>query len=130
MHGRECIKPRVKPRACRRSKSQDLVIGDYRKSSADRDLGSQSKDKVISRIRQLKRGVHRIKTNDLKMPALLAAFVAIAAFAFVLTTNVKSSATYTTQIGSRTPPVEEGFMQTSEFRTEHEKLLKIYRCPT
>ena len=66
MHGRECIKPRVKPRACRRSKSQDLVISDYRKSSADRDLGSQSKDKVISRIPQLKGGVPRIKTNDLK----------------------------------------------------------------
>ena len=50
MHGWDCIKPKVKPRACRRSKSQDLVISDYRKSSADRDLGSQSKDKVISRI--------------------------------------------------------------------------------
>ena len=66
MHGWECIKPRVKLRACRRSKSQDLVISDYRKFSADRDLGSQSKDKVISRIPQLKGGVPRIKTNDLK----------------------------------------------------------------
>ena len=66
MHGRECIKPRVKPRAGRRSKSQDLVISDYRKSSADRDLGSQSKDKVISGIPQLKGDVPRIKTNDLK----------------------------------------------------------------
>ena len=64
------------------------------------------------------------------MLALRAVFVPIAAFAFVLTTNVKSSATYTTQIGSRTPPVEEGCMQTSEFRTEHEKLLKIYKWPT
>ena len=64
------------------------------------------------------------------MLALLAAFVSIAAFAFILTTNVKSSATYTTHIGSRTPPAEEGCMQTSEFRTEQEKLLKIYKCPT
>ena len=64
------------------------------------------------------------------MLALLAAFVSIAAFTFVLTTNIKSSATYTTHIGSRTTPVEEGCMQTSEFRTEHEKLLKIDKCPT
>ena len=64
------------------------------------------------------------------MLALLAAFVSIAAFAFILTTNVKSSAIYTTHIDSRTPPVEEGCMETSEFRTEHEKLIKIYKWPT
>ena len=63
------------------------------------------------------------------MPSLLAAFVSLAAFAFVLTTNVKGSVTYTTHIGSRTPPAEEGCIQTSEFRTEQEKLLKIYKCP-
>ena len=64
------------------------------------------------------------------MLALLAAFVSIAAFAFVLTTNVKSSATYTTHIGSRTPPAEADCIQTGEFRTEQDKLLKVYKCPT
>ena len=63
------------------------------------------------------------------MLALLAAFASIAAFAFVLTPNVKSSATNTTHIGSRTPPTEEGCIQTGELRTEQEKLLKIYKCP-
>ena len=64
------------------------------------------------------------------MRVLLAAFVSLAAFAFVLTTYVKSSTTYTTHIGSRTPPTEEGCIQTGEFRTEQENLLKIHKCPT
>jgi len=64
------------------------------------------------------------------MRILLAAFVSLAAFAFVLTTYASSSGSYTTHIGSRTPTLEEGCIQTGEFKTEQEKLLKIYKCPT
>ena len=64
------------------------------------------------------------------MSILLAALFSLAAFAFVLTTSVMSSASYTTHIGSRTPPAEADCIKTGEFRTEQDKLLKIYRCPT
>ena len=64
------------------------------------------------------------------MSVLLAALFSLAAFTFVLTTSVTSSASYTTHIGSRTPPAEADCIQTGEFRTEQDKLLKIYKCPT
>ena len=64
------------------------------------------------------------------MSVLLAALFSLAAFAFVLTTSVTSSTSYTTHIGSRTPPAEADCIKTSEFRTEQDKLLKIYKCPT
>ena len=64
------------------------------------------------------------------MSVLLAALFSLAAFAFVLTTSVTSSASYTTHIGSRTPPAEADCIKTGEFRTEQDKLLKIYKCPT
>ena len=64
------------------------------------------------------------------MSILLAALFSLAAFAFVLTTSVMSSASYTTHIGSRTPPAEADCIQTGELRTERDKLLKIYKCPT
>lgn len=64
------------------------------------------------------------------MSVLLAALFSLAAFAFVLTTSVMSSASYTTHIGSRTPPAEADCIQTGEFRKEQDKLLKIYKCPT
>ena len=64
------------------------------------------------------------------MSVLLAALFSLAAFAFVLSTSVTSSASYTTHIGSRTPPAEADCIKTVEFRTEQDKLLKIYKCPT
>ena len=64
------------------------------------------------------------------MSVLLAALFSLAAFAFVLTTSVMNSASYTTHIGSRTPPAEAYCIQTGAFRTEQDKLLKIYKCPT
>ena len=64
------------------------------------------------------------------MSVLLAALFSLAAFAFVLTTSVMSSASYTTHIGSRTPPAEADCIQTGEFRTEQDKLLKFYKCQT
>jgi hypothetical protein len=64
------------------------------------------------------------------MSVLLAALFSLAAFAFVLTTSVMSSVSYTTHIGSRTPPAKADCIQTGEFRTERDKLLKIYKCPT
>ena len=64
------------------------------------------------------------------MSVLLAALFSLAAFAFVLTTRVMSSASYTTHIGSSTPPAEADCIQTGEFKTEQDKLLKIYKCPT
>ena len=64
------------------------------------------------------------------MSVLLAALFSLAAFAIVLTTSITSSAIYTTHIGSRTPPAEADCIKTGEFRTEQDKLLKIYKCPT
>ena len=64
------------------------------------------------------------------MSVILAALFSLAAFAFVLITSVTSSASYTTHIGSRTPPAEADCIQTGEIRTEQDKLLKIYKCPT
>ena len=64
------------------------------------------------------------------MSVLLAALFSLAAFAFVLTTSVTSTTSYTTHIGSRTPPAEADCIQTGEFRTEQDKLLTTYKCPT
>ena len=64
------------------------------------------------------------------MSILLAGLFSLAAFAFVLTTSVTSSASYTMHIGSRTPPAEADCIQTGGFRTDQEKLLKIYKCPS
>ena len=64
------------------------------------------------------------------MRVLLSALLSLAAITLVLTTYVKNSAKHTTHIRLRTPPAEEGCIHAGEFRTEQEKLIKIYKCPT
>ena len=63
------------------------------------------------------------------MRVLLAFLLSLTALVAVLVTQGKGSESYTTHIGSRTPPVEAGCFQSGEVETDEGKVLKIFRCP-
>ena len=63
------------------------------------------------------------------MRVLLTVLLPFATFVVVLVTGVKGSESYTTHIGSRTPPVEAGCFQSGEVVTDERKVLKVFSCP-
>ena len=63
------------------------------------------------------------------MRVLLSVLLSLTALVAVLVTGVKGSESYTTHIGSRTPPVEAGCFQSGEVVTDERKVLKVFSCP-
>ena len=63
------------------------------------------------------------------MRVLLTVLLSLTALVAVLVTGVKGTESYSTHIGSRTPPVEAGCFQSGEVVTDEEKVLKVFRCP-
>ena len=63
------------------------------------------------------------------MRVLLTALLSLAALALVLANGVKSSARFTTHIGSRLPPAELGCVQSGHVQTEAGRRLKVFKCP-
>ena len=63
------------------------------------------------------------------MRVLLTVLLPFATFVVVLVTGVKGSESYTTHIGSRTPPADAECFQSGEVETDAGKVLKVFRCP-
>ena len=63
------------------------------------------------------------------MRVLLTVLLSFTALVAVLVTGLKGSESYTTHIGSRTPPADAECFQSGELETDAGKVLKVFRCP-